>query len=39
MLPWLWVQGWIGTEVEWRGAAMSVGGELAARPVGPAAPG
>jgi ceramide glucosyltransferase len=38
VLPWLWVQGWAGGQVEWRGAANSVGeGELAgdaAEPLG-----
>ena len=27
MLPWLWTQGWIGDQFEWRGNAMTVGDE------------
>jgi ceramide glucosyltransferase len=34
MLPWLWVQGWVGDRVEWRGAALSVGEEELAGPAG-----
>jgi ceramide glucosyltransferase len=26
-LPWLWVQGWIGNQYEWRGASLTVGEE------------
>ena len=38
MLPWLWVKGWAGGQVEWRGAAMTAGEEElaadAAEPIG-----
>ena len=38
VLPWLWVQGWAGGQVEWRGAPISVGQEElaadAAEPLG-----
>jgi ceramide glucosyltransferase len=34
MLPWLWVQGWVGDQFEWRGNAMTVGDEVAADATG-----
>jgi ceramide glucosyltransferase len=39
ILPWLWVQGWVGDRFEWRGNAMTVGeDDLAPDAAGPFAP-
>ena len=36
LLPWLWIQGWLGDQFEWRGNPMTVSDdELAADGAGP----